>query len=723
MPQNSHRWVFFRRSGLDQAVLQDGADLVHLKELDKKLWVALASPTKGLEFDTATLAFLDANKDGRIRLPEVLAAVDWALVRLKDPQSLIDGGDSLPLAAINDASAEGRALMACAQRVLSWKGQSGTLSLPVVLAASELLAASRFNGDGIVTVETAGDSRLAQAIADILSCGFSVVDASGKPGLDSAVLAAFLEEARAYVAWHEEAESVAGTLPLGSETAKAYAALTAVREKVEDYFLRCRMHGFDGRLAGTLDPVSLEASALKPLSTSDTTLGSLPLARPREGGSLAFQGQLVNPAWAAALAEFAAATVIPLLGQGKSFGIAEADWREIQRRFQPYELWLSRKRDGKVEALGLPRLRELLEPTLSQAIEALIQKDLDHKDEKEALVDLERLLRYRANLYRFLCNFVNLSDFYKPGGTGIFQVGTLYIDGRACDLCFHVDDPAKHALFAANSRICLAYCELARPASGEKRQICAAVTAGMGDTLWVGRNGVFYDKAGNDWDATIVKIIEHPVSLREAFWTPWRKIAAMIGEQVRKFLAARETATMQAASKNLDEVGKHTESGASSAQPRLDGAAMASSIAAIGIAVGLLASGFGAVTKALSESAMGWDQALLLGFFLVLLLVSGPSVVLAYLKMRSRDLSPILNACGWAVNGHLIMSLSIGRRLTRLAAVPEGAEHRLTDPYADPKWKRNLLIVGGLLLLVAFGEWKYQWLSGYVVPCVQSLWK
>ena len=34
----------------------------------------------------------------------------------------------------------------------------------------------------------------------------------------------------------------------------------------------------------------------------------------------------------------------------------------------------------------------------------------------------------------------------------------------------------------------------------------AAFTAGDVDFLFVGRNGVFYDRAGNDWDATIVSI-------------------------------------------------------------------------------------------------------------------------------------------------------------------------------------------------------------------------
>jgi hypothetical protein len=53
---SAHVWKFFRAGGFDQVKLETGADLMHLHELDLKLWVALACPTKGLEFDAATAA-------------------------------------------------------------------------------------------------------------------------------------------------------------------------------------------------------------------------------------------------------------------------------------------------------------------------------------------------------------------------------------------------------------------------------------------------------------------------------------------------------------------------------------------------------------------------------------------------------------------------------------------------------------------------------------------
>src|SRR4051812_20229811 len=103
-----HRWKFFRAGGFDQVRIDTGADIAQLYDLDPKLWVALSCPTKGLEFDPHTLELLDLDKDGRIRVPEVLAATKWTTALLKNPDSLTAGAAQLPLESINTASDEGK---------------------------------------------------------------------------------------------------------------------------------------------------------------------------------------------------------------------------------------------------------------------------------------------------------------------------------------------------------------------------------------------------------------------------------------------------------------------------------------------------------------------------------------------------------------------------------------------------------------------------------------
>src|SRR6516164_8643756 len=118
MSSNNHSGKFFRAGGFDQVKLESGGDLAHLDQLDQKLWVALACPTTGLEFDAKTLALIDTDKDGRIRAPEIIAATKWATSCLKNPDDLLKGSASLPLSAINDVTQEGQQLLSPARQIL-----------------------------------------------------------------------------------------------------------------------------------------------------------------------------------------------------------------------------------------------------------------------------------------------------------------------------------------------------------------------------------------------------------------------------------------------------------------------------------------------------------------------------------------------------------------------------------------------------------------------------
>ena len=116
--RGNHPWKFFRVGGFDQVRLDTGADLAALEQLDQKLWVALSCPTKGVEFDAKTLGLIDTDKDGRVRVPEIVAAVKWAAASVKNVDELTAGSESLPLQAINDSTEEGKQLLASAQHIL-----------------------------------------------------------------------------------------------------------------------------------------------------------------------------------------------------------------------------------------------------------------------------------------------------------------------------------------------------------------------------------------------------------------------------------------------------------------------------------------------------------------------------------------------------------------------------------------------------------------------------
>lgn len=278
---------------------------------------------------------------------------------------------------------------------------------------------------------------------------------------------------------------------------------------------------------------------------------------------------------------------------------------------------------------------------------------------------LRKLLLLHRDFYRLLRNFVSFEDFYDHDKQTIasFEAGTLIIDQRACHLCIRVNDLPKHDVQAPLSGIYLLYCDCESKKLGRKMQIVAAMTQGEIKNLSVGKNAVFYDNEGNDYDATVIKIIDNPISIRQAFWTPYRKLANWVEEKINKSAAEKDAKVMSDVTTNVEAKAE----GGEAPKPAFDIAKFAGIFAAIGMALGMIGSALVAVANGIK--GFTWWQYLIL-FVVILLLISGPSMVMAWLKLRRRNLAPVLNANGWAVNADAIISVIFGRTLTEQVAFP-----------------------------------------------------
>lgn len=716
--ENPHRWRFFRAGGFDQLRLETGEDLRHLSGLDQKLWLALSCPVKGIDFDRRTLELIDEDHDGRIRVPELLNAVRWACGLVRNPDMLFAGHAELSLSQIDDSHEEGARILASAKRILTNIGKSDAHTIGPEDAADigRIFAKTTLNGDGVVPPSAAKEPEIAAAMQDIMTVTGSKPDRGGETGLSKDEADAFFTAADAYIAWWDEAKAKPEILPLGEGTLPAVEAVRNLQVKLDDYFFRCRLAAFDP-VAGTAlnaDDKDFAAIADGDLSAGTAAVAAFPLARVEAERPLPL-GHGINPAWAAAVAQLREAAVLPLLGEEKGT-LTESDWRLLQDKLAPAMDWLKRKAGQLVEPLGIARVREIKAMDAQGRIAALIAADAALAPEFEAIAAVETLARYVRDLVPLLNNFVAFKDFYTRRGKAIFQVGTLYIDGRSCDLCIAVDDPAKHATLATLSRIYLLYCDCTRrgsdgKAATDKMTIAAAVTAGDADQLMVGRNGVFYDRQGNDWDAVIVKIVSHPISIREAFWSPFKKVGKFVGDQVEKFAAARSKASEQQMTTKLLESGTQALSGAPAtpapaAPPPFDAAKFAGIFAAIGLAIGAIGTALASVVTGFLNLA--WWQIPLAVIGLVLL-ISGPSMIIAAMKLRQRNLGPLLDANGWAVNARALINIPFGGSLTQLARLPVGSERALTDPYAEKQRPWGLYILLALIVAVAVAGWRYGW--------------
>ncbi|HOH77273.1 MAG TPA: hypothetical protein PLB35_08455 [Myxococcota bacterium] len=714
-----HRWAFARIGGFNQVMLTTGDDLRHLGELDEKLFSALSCPTKGLEYDGATLSLLDTDADGRIRVVEIKAAVAWVCARLKDPAVIMSGSDTLELASIDDSRPEGSALLASAKHILSCigKGDADRICLADVTNRAAIFAESEFNGDGVLPPAAVKDAELRAVVSDILKAVGGSSDRSGAAGIDADRLQDFMAQAGAWVAWKTAPDADKAILPLGDATGAAFDAFVAVRDKVEDYFARCRLAAFDKRSVAALNREEKDylALAARDMKITDAEIQALPLAAVDAGRPLQLVNG-VNPAWIDRIAAFREKVASALNGAQLS-SISWEQWQAIVAKMAPFQAWVEAKPAGAavaaLEEIGVERVRAITGGEYGQKITDLMAADKAVEGEAAAIDDLQKLLYFHKNLFKLLKNFVSFAEFYQRSDKSVFQVGTLFIDNRSCDLCIRVNDMGKHAMMAGSSRMFLLYCDCVRP-SGEKIQIAAAVTDGDSDDLIVGRNGIFYDRQGRDWDATITKIIENPIGVRQAFWSPYKRLMRFVEEQVAKRAAAGDAASE-------DKLKGAALAAPGAAKDAADGKAVPPAkskfdvgvVAALGVAVGGITAAFGALMQAF----FGLGVWLPLGLIGIILLISGPSMAIAALKLRQRNLGPLLDANGWAINAKARVNIAFGNGLTRVAELPAGATCSLVDPYAKkkrPKWPWIVLLIVVLLVGGGLFAWNKGWLNDWL---------
>ncbi|MBO4587682.1 MAG: hypothetical protein J5711_02115 [Bacteroidales bacterium] len=630
--KDGYDWKYSVVGGVTRVNIESGEDIAHLYELDQKLWTVLSCPVKGLEFDEKTLQLMDLDGDGKIRVNEMIAAAEWLKKVLKSMEYLLEGKDSIDFADIQADTEEGQKVMEAANLILA-KLEKEQQSI---------------------------------SLADV-----------------SEYMAIFEEKCKAeYTA--EETEPF--TPPYGEQSDAAEKSVNDIRQKMADYFMRCKLAQFDEDATEALDVQVEKIAAISGgnLSENVAEIAEYPLSRPNKEGQLNITKGL-NPAWQAAMAELKT-LVLDVDFAGKET-LSEAEWNAVLAKIDAYTAW---KNAG--------------ETAMNEAIAAQLATHA------AAIEPVERLVRYCRDYYKLVHNYVVFKDFYRRDDSeqAVFQAGKLYIDQRCCELCVKVSDMGKQLSTAGLSGLYLLYCTCTSKVKGEKMDIVAALTDGDVNGLCEGKNALFYDRNGLDWDATVTKIIDNPISVRQAFWSPYRKFGNWVTDKITKSAAEKESKQFDEMTAKADSSttelatnmakAKNQMAAAESAQAKkatpFDIAKFAGIFAAIGMAIGFIGT---ALAKLATGITAHWYN-LPLMILAVIVIVSGPSMFLAWLKLRRRNLGPVLNANGWAINSKIKINTAFGATLTSMAKYPKLVAK---DPFADkktPLWRK---IIYWILFLAA----------------------
>ena len=636
LPKQGYDWKFSTVGGVTRVNIETGEDIAHLDELDQKLWTVLSCPVKGLEFDEKTLTLMDTDADGKIRAHEVIAASQWLKQVLLDMDYLVEGADHIQFNDICNTTPEGQEVLAAAKLIL------------------------------------------------------------GKLGLDKQSIA--LQDVVDYLAVYEEkcksdyqaADTEPYEPPYGEGSDAAAAAVNAVRAKVADWFMRCKLVQFDEDASAVLDVQVDKIAAIsgEDLAANVAEIGTYPLARPAKEAMLPL-AEGINPAWQGPMG--AVVEAVPEL-QGKT-NVSEDEWNAIVAKVDAYTTW---KTAG--------------ETAMNEAIATQVS------EHAAAIAPVERLLRYCRDYYTLLHNYVVFKDFYRRDDEHLanFQAGKLYIDQRCCELCVKVSDMGKSTATAGKSGMYLLYCHCVSKNGGAQMDIVAALTDGDIGGLHEGKNAIFYDRTGQDWDATVTKIVDNPISVRQAFWSPYRKFGNWVSEKITKSASEKESKQFENMTAKADTASTNVAAPAEGAAPAeakkampFDIAKFAGIFAAIGLAFGAIGAALGMLGGFIVAK---WYNVIIL-VAAVVLLISGPSMLLAWLKLRKRNLGPVLNANGWAINSDVKVNTTFGKTLTSMAKYPKVVA---PDPFADkktPLWRRILcwILVLAVLFVVGFKLTQHRW--------------
>lgn len=679
--QEGYKWNYCSVGGVVRVTLNRGEDIAHLGELDQKKWTALSCPVKGLQMDPHTLSILDQDGDGKIRVKEVIAAAQWLCSIIKDKDTILKGDTELSLDNIDDSTENGKSLLAAAKVVLACLGEDkGSITMADAENSLEIFNKNPFNGDSVITAGCTDDAELKTLVQNIIAATGGVADRCGDQGVNEECIDKFIAACKAYTEWVEAGSKDAKNIfPYAEKTADAYAACTALDAKIKDYFIRCKLVRFNSDAASAVDVSVARIGEIgaQDLNQCGGEIASYPLARPSAEAVLPLDA--VNPAWQSA---FSAMTALV----GVKEDLTEEAWNKIMASFGAYKAYMDSKAGAEIEALGAEYALSVLKSDPKPALMELIAKDAALADDAAEIASINKLMLLYRDFYTFLNNFVIFTDFYSRGKRAIFEAGELFIDQRCCKMCIEVADMGKHADMAGLSGMFLIYCTCTNKA-GQKKDIAALMTDGEVRNLRPGKNAIFYDLQGNDWDAVVTRVVDNPINVRKAFFSPYVKAADYVSDKINKNMAAKEAESQASVLGAADGKGKQA----------FDIAKFAGIFAAIGMAIGFVLSAVGGFFSFFFNLPW-WGMILLV--LAIMLVISGPSCFIAWNKLRKRNLGPVLNANGWAINSNVLVNPVFGATLTSVASYPliKG-----NDPFKPekPLWKK-ILYPCIAALLVAF---------------------
>ncbi|MEI3040244.1 MAG: hypothetical protein V8T90_14380 [Victivallales bacterium] len=708
---------FRKIGGSCQLVLAKAENLEQILQLDEAYWAVTAMPVEAAITDPEFLAFLDSDGNKRIRPAELKSAITWLISLLRDYSGIDNGSDVLSLDALNPEHAEGPVLLSAAKLVLENLGAEDKthLSLAQIRDKKSIIAAGNSNGDGIITPCNTQDPMLSACINDIITCCGSKQDLSGQPGIDAEILDAFIKNGSEHLKWLKTGRDEAAASPYGDRAVDFYSLYAVLREKINEFFFFCGgMVDDDSRFGATTQTDPLNTDAMQ------TFINKAPVAIPVQSALLSLN-RWINPNWKDRLSDFfALARELNMIADPAV--LTEPEWRAIEKSFAVRSSWYAQKTDDNFDSLTLEQLEQYLAEETVSRLRGMLTDDLSVAGEIAACEQLRKLILFQQHMLEFVNNFVTLDRLFDPNRLSMIQPGVLTMDGRHFTLASSVTNLAEHKKIVQRSDICVMYLELSTGTADKLRKmtLAVAITSGTMRNIFVGKHGVYLTADNTEWDAKIIDLVQQPVSFTEALQTPFYRFGEFVGKQADRFFSAKV--------QNMESDVTKTVTQAANAKPPADPTkqqtpAVSGSMMLMGGGVGLAALGSSVAFIANSlKNVSLWNVVAV--FAGIILIISGPIMLVSVIKLLNRCVSDFFAASGWAINPKMRLSRKMGRLFTYRPKFPQsiflkGDIVELFSRDFNRRPRTRFLVVLFLFLLlcgIAAGCWLFFHFSCWFTP-------
>lgn len=218
----------FRRYGHSYHLKIETADaLAHVVQLDEAHWVANNAPLNAIYCDNTFLQFLDADNNERITCREIKDAIRWLLSVLRDWKGITERSQVLHLGAIDTNTDLGRQIHGAACKALTSLGQpdANKITLDQVRQIKTRVSSTPVSAAGVVLPEASEDPEVRQFITDVIATIGGLPHPAGAQGIGTAQLDKFIDNAAAYLNWHEQ-----GHVTVGKEKTEISIKTTFARD-------------------------------------------------------------------------------------------------------------------------------------------------------------------------------------------------------------------------------------------------------------------------------------------------------------------------------------------------------------------------------------------------------------------------------------------------------------------------------------------------------------